>query len=45
MFLDDPLQALRIHTVVPDAFGIDHGDRAVFANAQTVGSGAVDALE
>jgi hypothetical protein len=45
MFLDDALEALRIHAVVPDAFGIHHGDRAIFANAQTIGSGAVHAIE
>ena len=41
--LDDALEHRRIAFAVPGAFGIDHGDRAAFADAQAVGLGAQDA--
>src|SRR3989442_12206012 len=36
MFLDDPLEDRRITRGIPRAFGIDDGDRATFADAETV---------
>ena len=45
MLLNDPLQHFGRRGVIPDAFGIDHRDRAPLADAQAVGLGAVDAVE
>ena len=45
VLLDDALQGLRRGGMVPDAFGIDHGDGTLFADAQAIGLGPVDAVE
>jgi hypothetical protein len=42
MFLDDPLNDGGRSCFVPDPFGIDHHDRALLADAQTIGLGAED---
>jgi len=41
MFLDDAFQNLRCATVIPDAFRIDHGNRAARADAQAARLGAI----
>lgn len=43
MFLDDPLNHIRISRFVPNAFGIDQHDRPLLADAQAIGLGAEDA--
>ena len=45
VLLNDALQHFGRGGVIPDAFGIDHRNRAAFADAQAVGFGAVDAVE
>jgi hypothetical protein len=45
MFLDDALQRLRPGRVVPHALGIDQCDGPSIANAETVGAGAIDAVD
>ena len=42
MFTDDAFQNFRRATVIPDAFGIDDGDRAARADAQATRLGAID---
>jgi hypothetical protein len=36
MLLNDPLEHRRVTAAIPRPFGIDDGDGAAFANAQTV---------
>jgi len=43
VFLDDPLDDFRGRGLVPDSIGVDDGDGTLFADAQAVGLGAVDA--
>jgi hypothetical protein len=43
MFLDDPLNNFWGRRFVPDPFGVDQHDRALLADAQTIGLGAEDA--
>ncbi len=43
MFLDDPFNNFRRSCFVPDALGVDHHNRALLANAQTISLGAEDA--
>src|ERR1019366_4892976 len=40
VLLDDALQHLRGRGVIPDAFRVDHGNRAAFADAEAVGLAA-----
>src|ERR1017187_8128651 len=42
MILNDALQNFRRATVIPHAFGINHGNGAMHADAQAVGAGAED---
>ena len=42
MFLDDPLNHFWSSCFVPYTFGVDHHDRALLANAETIGLGAED---
>jgi hypothetical protein len=42
VILDDALQDLWGARAVPDSFGIDESDRAVEADPQTIGFGAID---
>src|SRR5262249_30306729 len=44
VFLDDALDHLRRSRMVPDSFGINHRDRAAFANAETIGFGPVHSV-
>jgi hypothetical protein len=43
MFLDDPLNYGGSGGFVPDAFGVDHHDRALLADAEAIGFRAEDA--
>src|SRR5436190_12967397 len=43
MFLDDPFEHRGIARGIPGALGIDHGDRAAFADTQAVRLGAQNA--
>jgi hypothetical protein len=40
VFLEDPFQAGLIDMVIADAFRVNHDDRPIFTNPQTVGDGA-----
>jgi hypothetical protein len=42
MFLYDALQHFRGAGVIPNAFGIDDGDRALCADTKAIGFGAID---
>jgi len=42
MFLDDAFQDCGRTRVIPDAFGIDHGDGAADADPETISLGAED---
>ena len=42
MLLDDLLQHLRGAGVIPDAFGIHHGDRAACADLEAIRLGAIN---
>src|ERR1051326_4125891 len=42
MFLNDSLQDFGCAGVIPNAFGIDDGDRTMQANAQAVSFGPID---
>tara|TARA_B110000438_G_C15800324_1_gene644832 strand:- start:1861 stop:2034 length:174 start_codon:yes stop_codon:yes gene_type:complete len=42
MFLNDPFEIFRSAGVIPDGIGIDDGDGAAGADAETVGFTAMD---
>ncbi len=44
VFLNDALDHFRGDRMVPDAVGIDHRDRALFANLQAIGFRSIDAV-
>ena len=44
VFLHDTLNHFRRDRVVPNAIGIHHRDRALFANLQAIGLGSIDAV-
>jgi len=44
VFLHDALDHFRRDRVVPDAVGIHHRDRALFANLQAIGLSSIDAV-
>jgi hypothetical protein len=44
MFLNNAFQDLRRGGVIPRAFGIDHRDRALLADAQAIGLRAINAV-
>ncbi len=45
MLLNDALEHLRRGGVIPDAFGVNYGNRATLADPETVGFSAVNAVK